>query len=288
MSMQGIHHHGEVLLCKRPAGFGARLMISVEKSVGYKIWSNWRPDKNRQTFWFYLRLRKILPWQSLDVAVDQEGLVTRMRKGNGPLAEAVDFPSFSWIDEMAMTLSPPTTWYSSQGALALFCLPNFSLVFEISTYSMRSPVYSFNICTIPAGSSPSTSSISSGSDTIVQDFYYNENHHAACPAIKLRRTLRLDIWWRRWLRHSASSKVVTFDTLVTARSFFSCYIWRLLAIRAFSFLISVLSRDRKDTSICLNGILLIFFTTGVISEFHSDGLRQNDILRKNDLTVVLN
>ena len=53
-------------------------------------------------------------------------LVTRTRKATAKLVEVVDFPSFSWTDEMAMTFkSTPQLDIRRKGIEVLFCLPNF-------------------------------------------------------------------------------------------------------------------------------------------------------------------
>ncbi len=86
----------------RPAQ--TRWYPSLENQSHAKIWSNYY-DQIRS----HQALDLILATENLVMTEFRchsrpRGSVTRTRKGNGRWFEVVDFPSFSWTDEIAMTL----------------------------------------------------------------------------------------------------------------------------------------------------------------------------------------
>ncbi len=78
------------------------------------------------------------------------------------------------------------------------------------------------------------------------------------PAIA-KKDIASDIWWRRWLRHSASSKVVTPTPLVDD----SAYISKAIYVRPFFW--SHPGQMERDTSVGIFDIL-IFFDSQLVSD----------------------
>lgn len=132
---------------------------------------------------------------------------------------------------------------------------------------MRSPVYSFLISgTIPSKVKPINSSISSGLLTRSSKTSTTTMRTTMrpAPAIKPRRTLRRIFGEEGDWGTSASSKVVTSDTLVTEMIFSAATFRRPLAMRAASFgspSLAVIERIR----VSVGTDTLIFSTTQLVS-----------------------